>query len=119
MATIDIGKFRGIRSTTFTGRPQGKIARKELDLDSLDQGTDLIEIEIPEGTTSFNPSFFLGLFYESIKKLTLEKFNEKYKIIIRDQDQETVRVLKRNIEDGIRNAMNELNKKVGFSSFLN
>ena len=120
MATnrIKIDKFRGKNSTTFTGRPQGKQARKELDLDKLDNSEDSYVIEIPTGTTSFNPSFFLGLFYDSIKKLTPEKFQNKYKIEILDEDKDLKEVLLANIEDGLRYAIGELDKKVGFHKFI-
>ena len=73
---------RGISSTTFTGRPQGMQLRDTLKLDALDTDSNSYIIRIPEGTSSFNPSFYLGLFFPSIKKLKgIEGFKNKYEII--------------------------------------
>ena len=72
---IDLTKFRGNKSSLFTGRPQGLEARTELNLDALDRTSDLeITFEIPEDTTSFNPSFYLGLLYPSYKIFGCSRF---------------------------------------------
>lgn len=117
---IDLKKYRGNRSSLFTGRVQGKEARSELQLDSLDARNDIkVVFEIPEGTTSFNPSFYLGLLYESYKNLGVERFGEKYSFDIKTSDPDSVRVIKNNLEDGKRNAYNELDKKTGLWKFIN
>lgn len=117
---INLEKFRGNRSSIFTGRPQGIAARKELNIDSIDKNKDLeIVFEIPEGTTSFNPSFFLGLLYPSLKSLGLEGYTRKYKFQIMTKDLETKQVLEDNINDGLRNAVNEIEKNSGLWSFIN
>jgi len=116
---IDLKKYRGNHSTIFTGRPQGEDARKELKLDGLDNNEDIeICLQIPSGTTSFNPSFYLGLLYPSFKKLGIEGFNKKYKFRIEEKDEEIRKVISDNLEDGQRNALNELNKKTGLRSFI-
>ena len=70
-------------------------------------------IIIPEGTTSFNPSFYLGLLYDSFKNLGKD-FDNKYKFVIEDEDQEIrIRsVIEANLEDGKRNAFNSLNNNL-------
>ena len=82
MNTVKLTKeHRGVNSTTFTGRPQGKEVRLNLGLSALDSSIENICVEIPEGTTSFNPSFYLGLFYDSILNLGgLDAFKKKYEI---------------------------------------
>jgi hypothetical protein len=112
---INLAKFRGDRSTVFTGRPQGEVARKELKLDDLDKVDEVIELVIPKGTTSFNSSFYLGLLYDSIKKLGERKFKERYILDIQDSNPDTRRSIERNLEDGMRQAINtSLGKSKGW-----
>lgn len=119
MQKIDLTKFRGNNSSIFTGRPQGLIARGELKLDEIDKNNDVqITFTIPDSTTSFNPSFYLGLLYSSFEKLGVEKFDIKYKFEILAADPETVKVIQRNLDDGKRNAINELNKNTGLWQFI-
>lgn len=116
---INISKYRGNSSTSYTGRPEGKIARKENNLDQLDRDNNSYKVLIPSGTTAFNPSFFLGFFFESIKFLGLEKFDKKYTIEILDNsDSNRYRVV-RDIEEGKRHAKNQMQSKTGFFNFLN
>lgn len=121
MATqkIDLTRFRGNKSSIFTGRPQGIAARGELKLDEIDKKIDVeITFTIPDSTTSFNPSFYLGLLYESFVKLGVQNFDRKYNFEILAADQETVKVIQKNLEDGKRNAINELNKNTGLWQFI-
>jgi len=107
--TIDLTEFRGKSSTLFTGRPQGVSARKKIKLDKEDTLARNVHFKIPKGTTSFNPSFYLGLLYDSIKKLGIEKFENKYDFIFEDENQKLINILKNNLEDGRRYALNNLN----------
>ena len=68
-------------STSFSGRSEGREVRKEHELDKKDGDGCVYDVYIPRNTTSINPSFFLGLFYSSIKKLGMEKFKKKYNSI--------------------------------------
>lgn len=116
---IDLRGFKVSQSTVFTGRPQGEDVRKVIDLNKYDKEEDTeIHIHIPEGTTSFNPSFFLGLLYDSIKSLGLDNFNNRYKIIFDDTNEEIKKLLQRNISDGLKYAENALNQRTGISVFL-
>lgn len=109
MKTIKLTKaHRGPNSTMFTGRPQGSQVREELNLNQYDKDEEEYEVSIPEGTTSFNPSFYLGLFYESIRNLGgIDKFHEKYKITYEDKDPEVIDCLKEDIADNERQALIE------------
>lgn len=115
----NLREFRGNQSTLFTGRPQGTQAREKLKLDELDKDSNLkVVFEIPEDTTSFNPSFFLGMLFPSIKSLGVEKFKNKYSFEIKTLNINTKKVILENIEDGMRNALNVLNNKTGLWSFI-
>jgi hypothetical protein len=115
---INLLKYRGSQSSLFTGRPQGEDARKEQKLDELDKTDDKVIIVIPEGTTSLNPSFYLGLLYKSIKNLGINKFEEKFKFEIEDSSPERNQVLRDNLNDGKRNALNSLSNKHSLKHFL-
>lgn len=118
--TIDLNlkKYRPHNSTSFSGRPQGLLARSEMKISDLDKNQEEdIQLVIPEDTTSFNPSFFLGLLYESIRKLGLEGFKKKYHWKLETDNEDRKRALLKNIDDGYRSALNSLGDKNIFSIF--
>lgn len=115
---INLEKFRGNNSSLYTGRPQGEAARKELKLDENDNVLNKITFIIPTGTSSINPSFYLGLLFDSIKKIGIENFEKYYQFQIEDTNEITKSVLLENLEDGKRNALNTLTGKSGLSRFL-
>lgn len=116
---IDMLKYRGgSKSTLYTGRPQGKDVRKELDLNAEDDQERKVIFVIPKDTTSFNPSFYLGLLYDSINKLTKERFQEKYSFDYSAVSEDYKEIIKNDLENGMRHAMNSIKKDTGFSSFL-
>lgn len=107
---------RGVDSSMFTGRPQGNQVREVLKLNELDRNNLNYEIMIPIGTTSFNASFFLGLFFPSIKYLKgYDNFSNKYKIIILEENPIINKGLKDDLKDCERQARNEFSKKTGLS----
>jgi hypothetical protein len=115
---IDLEKYRGDNSTLYTGRPQGNQVRNELHLDEEDLRPEFIVFVIPNGTTSFNPSFFLGLLFKSIETLGKEGFEKKYSIDYSAVDNEFQNIIRDDIADGMRHAFNSINNDTGFSSFL-
>lgn len=115
---INLLKYRGNDSSLFTGRPQGEAAREELKLDENDKKKNQIIFTLPKGTSSINPSFYLGLLYESIKHFGIDLFEEYYKFEIEDTNEVTKGVLLENIADGKRNALNALTGKSGLGRFL-
>lgn len=111
---LSILKYRGNNSTVFTGRPEGRQARQDLMLDEKDLDENTYSVIIPKNTTAFNSSFFLGLFFDSIKALnSIEKFYEKYRFVIEEQDKEWVDILQRNLAECRRKATNEFNRSTG------
>ncbi len=110
---IDLTPYRGRkkRSTAFMGRVQGETVRSVLKLENLEKEYKQIEIKIPLGTTSFNPSFFLGLFYDSIKKFgTIEKFQEKYLFSFDENESNIlISILEDNISEALLYAKNSMN----------
>jgi len=110
--TIFLDKeWRGTKSTTFTGRPQGEQVRDEkVLLDEKDLDSHNYEVVIPNDTTAFNSSFYLGLFFPSIEKFkTLVNFDNKYLVVFEDgMDEKVKEKLNEDIEDSRRQAMNDL-----------
>jgi hypothetical protein len=118
MRKIELLKYRGNASSLFTGRPQGEQAREELELDKIDKDkTVTVQFIIPSGTSSFNPSFYLGLLFNSIKTLG-ENFEKKYTFTIEDKNEDVQKVLQANLNDGKRNALNTISGKTGLGRFL-
>ena len=108
---IKIESYRPEGTTSFVGRKQGEDVRRELKLDNYDKKNAQWEIKfiIPENTTSFNPSFYLGLLFKSIKSLGIEKFKDRYHFIIESDMPEIKRVLEKNLEDAYKHAIQSLN----------
>ena len=48
----------------------------------------------------------------------MQNFDRKYNFEILAADQETVKVIQKNLEDGKLNAINELNKNTGLWQFI-
>ena len=121
MKTIKLHKVKPSNVPIFTGRPQGEAVRIELNLDECDSDKNcLINFIIPGDIISFNPSFYLGLFFKSYKKLSIEGFNQKYKFEIESNDEDIKRVILKDLEDGKRNAINSLkNPNSSFGNFFN
>lgn len=118
MEEINLKEYRGNNSTMFTGRPQGEHVREKLGLDSLDKKNVKVCVIIPKGTTSFNPSFFLGLFYDSYSLLGEENFKDKYLFEYKELESEYIDLIKEDIDNGIRHARNSQNKNKGFKSIF-
>lgn len=116
MTTIELTKVHrgGPKSTTFSGRPEGKAVRVCLNLDSIENNADLITIKIPNDTTSFNPSFFLGLLFESAKKCgSIDAFKSKYHFDLSEFPDELRTFIDEDLNDSYQRCENELNKKTG------
>lgn len=78
--TIDFSKLGG---PVYVGRERGNSVRKKFSLDKLDQDPETVSVIVPDNTFSINPSFFLGLFGESIRTLgSREAFLKKYRFKI-------------------------------------
>ncbi|MCW3110604.1 MAG: hypothetical protein JWQ09_5110, partial [Segetibacter sp.] len=111
--------FKSQKSDVFTGRPQGLLVRKDLKLDKIDNDDSVVNFIIPKETTSFNPSFYLGMLFGSLKKLGIDKFVKKYHFTYASEDPQMRETLEKNISDAWRNALNSLNKNFGFDTFIN
>ena len=105
----------GTNSTTFSGRPEGESVRKEIRMSKYDRTEGKFKVIIPADTTSFNPSFFLGLFYESVKALgSVEAFKSKYQIDLSNfKNEEQRQLIEADIADCYRRCENEMDKKTG------
>lgn len=83
---IRLGQFKRSEEKIFTDRDKGIEARKTLDLDSLEENNDIINVLLPTDIWTVNPSFFGGLFEQSIKKYR-DKFWDKYKFLYTDNNE--------------------------------
>lgn len=109
-------QHRGSKNgTSFMGRRDGELVRESIKLDKKDNEKDKVfHVVIPEDTTSFNPSFYLGLFYKSIKKLKWEDFKKTYVFDFSNFTDESLKqIIKENIDECERKAKNVLNGVTG------
>jgi len=86
----------------LSGKDNGIALRTKLKMDEKDKDDNTYEVIISKEVYSFNSSYFLGLFEDSIKKIGESKFREKYKF-------DCTPVIMENIEDGIKDALNNVN----------
>ena len=83
----------------LAGKERGVAARRDLDVDALDLSDSVIVVKIPAYVDTISPSYFQGLFSESIRKLHgREGFLSKYKF---EANQNVMQW----IELGIRNSV--------------
>lgn len=109
---IDLGAHKKPSATAFTGRPQGREARNVLNLDTKDATGEKVCFVLPSDTTSFNPSFFLGLLYDSYKYYQgSQDFDEHYRFDLSNLPTQFQTVIQKNLDDGKRNAANSLNNR--------
>lgn len=95
--------------STFSGKDNGEYARKRLKIDNIDNTNEIISIKVPCDTTSINPSFFIGLFFNSFKKCgSIEKFNKKFKFDFSNLDVTLKKYLMQDIEDCLYRCNTEL-----------
>lgn len=79
---INLEDFRvrsgSVVSKVFTGRDRGLYVRESCKIDEIEAKYDSVEIVIPQGIRSINPSFFEELFKNVVLKLGEDKFLEKF-----------------------------------------
>jgi len=69
MPTIDLSPLTDNgRIHNLSGKAKGIDARRELNLDDLDQAPEHVTIAVPDDLYAISPSFFLGLFSQSLAK---------------------------------------------------
>ena len=95
--TINLGDEQKKESKVFSGRNNGSSLRRRLRLDDYDKEDGIATVTIPPETFSFNISFFLGLFSDSVRTLGETVFRQKYVFQCTD-------VIMDNINDGIERA---------------
>lgn len=67
------------KELSFTGYKEGLLAREKLSLNQKDYDEYRYEFVIPEDTSLFDSSFYLGLLFNSIHELGWDKFVQKYR----------------------------------------
>lgn len=96
---VDLGTLmKGGRIRNLSGRERGIAARKELKIDDLDSLPTTVEIVIPDHVDAISPSYFQGLFSQSVARFHgREGFLKKYRFKASDNAMEWIDI-------GIRNA---------------
>lgn len=81
MATLDLSPLtEDGRVHNLTGRDLGRRARDSFSVEALDAGDDPVEVLVPEHVYLITPSFFIGMFAQSVAgRGSVEAFFEKYK----------------------------------------
>lgn len=89
----DNGKVRNL-----SGKERGIAARRQLHIDDLDNTDGVVEVVVPDYVDTISPSYFQGLFSESIARLNgRDGFLRKYQFQSSNQVRQWIDV-------GIRNA---------------
>lgn len=105
---IDLSNYKKSSNSVYTGRPQGNEVRKKINLEKKDKDSVNYNIKFAANTLTINLSFFLGLFYDSIRVLGLEKFNSKYTFDLTNLPSDVSVLIRKDIDDALRNAGNSL-----------
>lgn len=67
-ATINLEELTGAGKVhNLSGRLRGQAAREKFQLDDLDKAEDEVEVIVPSYIYSVTPSFFQGLFGDSVR----------------------------------------------------
>lgn len=98
----------GTKSYSFSGRSNGEQVRKILDLDSKDFDEKNYRFTMPKDTTSFNPSFYLGLLFKSVINLNgVDCFKKKYYFDFDTIEEEFRPYIEKDFSECERKARNE------------
>jgi hypothetical protein len=82
---IDLERYRDGGVRVFAGRSRGRVVRQAAKLDELEAIENAaVEIHIPDDVYSVTSSFFLGMFGDSIRKLSEAGFRRVYTFSGRD-----------------------------------
>lgn len=100
MFTIDLKQYIQNKKV-LSGRDNGVNLRKRLEIDKIENENDEIKIIIPQDVFALNSSYFLGWLGKSVRDLGKENFEKKYLF-------ECNEIVKLNIEDGINDALNNI-----------
>lgn len=92
---------------SVSGRDLGLEVRDILELDILDDNEESYNIVLPVTLENINPSYFLGLFGKSVRKLLETNFRSKYSFIIMSAKPEVRESLKEDIDLGIKRALKD------------
>ena len=101
--TVNLENYLEEKSTYLSGLENGQNLRKLLKLDKVDKTDEKVEFFVSSKMTGISNLFFRGLFWKSVKKLKIKKFQEKY--IFRYEDEDTKELVKIDVDYGTYSAM--------------
>lgn len=105
---IDLENYTSPKTIKYlSGRALGEKVRKASNLNELEDKFEYIIIIMPINVTAINPSYFLGLFGDSVRKcLTEERFLNKFIFEFNSDElvQKTIlKNMKKSIDRALRN----------------
>lgn len=107
MKKIQLSDVINTNIYVLSGRPNGEEARKKLSIEAKDLDKEIYEIIIPYKIRTFNPSYFLGLFSLSIKKIGIVKFRKKYLFVSDIENKNLKKGIITDLEEGIEWALED------------
>lgn len=100
MKKLDLSEFaKG--TMVLSGRKKGEAIREKWKLQTIDSN-EIYEIIVPEQVTTFNPSFFLGLFGPTVRSLGEDCFKKTFHFAGSDY-------VLQDVEEGVCEALKESN----------
>lgn len=96
--------YRNPGAKIYSGRQHGERVREILDLNEKDWDTVNYALAFPEDTVAINPSYFCGLFEESILRLGAEGFRGKYQFCY-EGGQDLNKVLQADVDEAIQDVL--------------
>jgi hypothetical protein len=113
MITINLNSFLNPNENVLAGREQGERARSSMNLDSLDKDKNhqVINCNISSSIIAITPSFYLGFFFKSYKRLGEDGFKMKYLFKIETEEAGLIKRLSDDLEEGKRAALDSLDTR--------
>lgn len=84
MEVINIRDYVKKDSKVLSDRPRGEKVREQLKLDVKDKDNNQYIFKFDDNFISLNSSFWLGLFEDSFRNISIDEFEDKYTFECKD-----------------------------------
>lgn len=105
---LDLKDYIHNEANIYSGRNQGKEARVKLKIEEKDTDEHTYNVQLNRRCILFASSFFLGVFGDSVRKLTPTQFKKKYVFDLGMFPSEIADRIKEDIEYYIQKASKEV-----------
>ena len=104
--SIDLTNYITSGTKVFSGEESGSKARQDFNLRDMDINPGIeVKVMVPKDTWGIHPSFFRGMFEDSIRTLK-ENFRNRY-IFVTTQDNKLPQELEQDVENDVDIILNE------------